>query len=72
MTIEELAEEYKASADLLWERIYALKKAMKEADEEERRCLDGRIRPLWVMYGETRQTARYLENYYGKKGRKGK
>jgi hypothetical protein len=71
MTIPELAEEYSRSAQLLHGRIAELRQEMKETEDEELRLrLDRRIRPLQIMLRETRQTARYLADYYGRGGRK--
>lgn len=72
MTIPELAEEYNRSAELLHGRMKELRRAMRETENEEIRLrLDRRLRPLQVMFRETRQTARYLADYYSRGGRKG-
>ena len=71
MTIPELAEEYSRSARLLRERMTELRQQRKETEDELLRLrLDRRLRPLQTMYRETRQTARYLADYY-RGGRKG-
>jgi len=70
MTIEELALEYSRSAAMVRQRIRELEQAMKEADDNVRLQLEGRIRPLRTIYRDTRQVARYLERYYG--SRRGK
>ena len=67
MTIEELARTYNRSADLVWQRIRELELAVKEADDSARPLLEARLRPLRTIYRDTRQTARYLERYYGKR-----
>ena len=69
MTIEELAAEYSRSAAMVRERIVELEKAMEGAEESIRFQLDGRIRPLRAIYRDTREVARYLEQYYRGRGR---
>lgn len=65
MTIPQLAEEYRRSADMVRQRIAELERAMEETEDEELRFrLDSRIRPLRTIYRQTRDTARYLESYY--------
>ena len=71
MTIPQLAEEYRRSAELLRGRMAELRQQRKETEDELLRLkLDRRLRPLQAMYRETRQTARYLTDYY-RGGRKG-
>ena len=74
MRICELALEYGESAARLRGRISELERARRETEDEQLRLqLDHRLRPLRSMYRDTREVARYLENYYartgGKKGR---
>ena len=65
MTIPELAEEYRRSAELLHGRMQELRRQMKATEDELLRLkLDRRLRPLQTMLRETRQTARYLADYY--------
>ena len=67
MTLYELALEYEQSAALLRGRISELERALREAGDEPRRVqLDRRLRPLRSMYRDTREVARYLNDYYRK------
>jgi transposase-like protein len=67
MNIYELAMEYGHTAELLRGRIRQLEQEKKlTEDEQETLQLDGRIRPLRVMYRETRSVARHLESYYAR------
>ena len=68
MRLEDLAREYDRSAALLRERISALEQEWKQANDNRRIQLEGRLRPLRGMYRDTRRIARYLTDYYGKKG----
>ena len=67
MTLYELSLEYEQTAAILRARISELERAMREARDEPRRAqLDRRLRPLRSMYRDTREVARYLNNYYRK------
>ena len=67
MTLYELSLEYEQTAAMLRQRISELERAMKQADDEQRRAqLDRRLRPLRSMYRDTRAVARYLSSYYRK------
>ncbi|HIT02223.1 MAG TPA: hypothetical protein IAC21_05300 [Candidatus Enterenecus merdae] len=65
MTIYELGLEYGAAATVLRGRIVELEQALGQTrDELARQQLQGRIRPLRLMYRETRAVARHLQRYY--------
>lgn len=67
MTLYELSLEYAQTAADLRRRIVELEQAGQEAeDEERRRQLEGRVRPLRSMYRDVRAVARHLEHYYEK------
>ena len=67
MTLYELSLEYARTAADLRRRIVELEQAGRTApDEEERRQLEGRTRPLRSMYRDVREVARHLEHYYEK------
>ena len=67
MTLYELSLEYAQTAADLRRRIVELEQAGREsADEERRRQLEGRVRPLRSMYRDVRAVARHLEHYYEK------
>ena len=67
MTLYELSLEYARTAADLRRRIVELEQAGRTAqDEEERRQLEGRTRPLRSMYRDVRAVARHLEHYYEK------
>ena len=67
MTLYELSQEYEQTAAVLSRRIAELELASRETDDEEgRRRLEGRIRPLRSMYRDVRAVARHLEYYYEK------
>ena len=67
MTLYELSLEYERTAAMLRQRISELERALKQADDEQRRAqLDRRLRPLRSMYRDTRAVARYLSGYYRK------
>ena len=69
MTIYELGVEYGAAATMLRGRISELEQALEETrDEAVKQQLEGRIRPLRVMYRETRAVARHLQGYYLRTG----
>lgn len=72
MTLYELSQQYGQAAAALWGRIKSLEAAELEAgaDEEKRRLLRGRMRPLRAMYRETRQLEKYLANYYMRGGKR--
>lgn len=66
MTLYELSLEYTQTAADLRRRIVELEQAGREsADEERRRQLEGRARPLRSMYRDVRAVARQ-EHYYEK------
>ena len=67
MTLYELSLEYAQTAADLRRRIVELEQAGREsADEERRRQLEGRVRPLRSMYRDVRYVARHLNGYYRK------
>ena len=67
MTLYELSLEYARTSADLRRRIVELEQAGRTArDEEERRQLEGRTRPLRSMYRDVRAVARHLEHYYEK------
>ena len=67
MTLYELSLEYAQTAADLRRRIVELEQAGREsADEERRRQLEGRVRPLRSMYRDVRAVARHLGHYYEK------
>ena len=67
MTLYELSLEYTQTAADLRRRIVELEQAGREsADEERRRQLEGRARPLRSMYRDVRAVARHLEHDYEK------
>ena len=67
MTLYELSLEYARTAADLRRRIVELEHAGRTArDEEERRQLEGRTRPLRSMYRDVREVARHLNGYYRK------
>lgn len=69
MTLYELGRQYSAAAAVLRGRITELEQRLGEArDEVDRQQLEGRIRPLRVMYRETRAVARHLQGYYLRTG----
>ena len=69
MTIYELGVEYGMSATRLRGRIVELEQAIGETqDDSVRQQLEGRVRPLRVMYRETRAVARHLQGYYMRTG----
>ena len=66
MTLYELSLEYEQTAADLRRRIVELEHASREAGEDDRHQLEGRIRPLRSMYRDVRAVARHLEHYYEK------
>lgn len=77
MNIQELAAEYGHAAALLKGRITQLEQERRESEDEDARLqLDTRLRPLRVMYRETRSVERHLSRYYARfdhtKGRDGR
>ena len=67
MRICELAETYNEAADALQGRIRQLEQDRGHAEDEEVRLqLERRLRPLRIMYRETRSVARHLERYYAR------
>ena len=67
MTLYELSLEYARTAADLRRRIVELEQAGRASeDEERRRQLEGRARPLRSMYRDVRAVARHLEHYYEK------
>lgn len=72
MTLYELSQQYGQAAAALRDRIRKLEMAELEAEdnEEKRRQLQGRMRPLRAMYRETRRIEKYLANYYMRGGKR--
>lgn len=71
MTIHRLADEYRISAALLRGRIRELEAQSKDTqDEGQQHLLERRLRPLRIMYRETRDVARHLERYYARTAEK--
>lgn len=69
MTLLQMADSYRRSADLIRLRIIALRDAAAQAKRtSERVKLEERIRELKILYRETRETALVLERYYNKGG----
>ena len=67
MTLYELAMEYSQTAAQVWARIKELEQAKKDETVPWRvKALEGRIRSLRSLYRDTREVAKYLENYYRK------
>lgn len=67
MTLYELSLEYAQTAADLRRRIVELEQEGRQSpDEERRRQLEGRTRPLRSMYRDVRAVARHLEHYYEK------
>ena len=67
MTLYELSIEYSQTAAQVWARIKELEQAKKEETMPWRiKALDGRISKLRSLYRDTREVAKYLENYYRK------
>lgn len=67
MTMYDLSLSYKESANLLWTRIKELEQRKKDETVPWRiKALDGRISKLRSLYRDTREIAKYLENYYRK------
>jgi len=69
MTLARMAESYRHSARLLLGRIKELRAAEETADPVEKSKLGQRIKDLSVLYRETQETARLLENYYDRRYR---
>ncbi|HIT31254.1 MAG TPA: hypothetical protein IAC25_00195 [Candidatus Enterenecus stercoripullorum] len=69
MTLYELGEQYGVTAEVLQGRIAELERVLEETEDElARQQIEGRIRPLRVMYRETRAVARHLQGYYRRTG----
>ena len=69
MTLYELGEQYGVTAAVLQGRIAELERVLDETEDElDRQQIEGRIRPLRVMYRETRAVARHLQGYYMRTG----
>mgnify|MGYP007083676215 CR=1 FL=1 len=66
ITLYQLSLEYEQTADALYRRITELERAGREAGQERRLQLEGRIRPLRSMYRDVRGVARQLNGYYRK------
>lgn len=65
MRLEEIAVDYRHSAQLLEERIYQLKRELSGTqDRLERVRLETRIEILTAMFRETRDVAVVCERYY--------
>ena len=67
MTLLRMAAGYRRSGELIRLRIIALRDAAREADPEEKRLLEQRVRELSAMYRETREIALVLERYYDRR-----
>lgn len=66
ITLYQLSLEYEQTADALYRRITELEHAGRDAGQERRLQLEGRIRPLRSMYRDVRAVARHLGHYYEK------
>lgn len=66
MGLEDLAKEYLRSANLLKQKILALKQMQREKSFEEQKLLEDRITLLNAEYYHLLNIASYLENYYDK------
>lgn len=66
ITLYQLSLEYEQTADALYRRITELERAGRDAGQERRLQLEGRIRPLRSMYRDVRAVARHLGHYYEK------
>lgn len=65
MTLYELSQDYRRTAEALRERVRELEERReREEDEEQRRLLDYRLRLLRSMWRDTRAVAVHLEHYY--------
>lgn len=64
MSLQVLAEEYRASAALLGERIDQLQAGLRQAAGAERERLNRRLACLCAMYRQTLHTAKELAHYY--------
>lgn len=67
MTLQQLSEEYRVSADLCRQRVAELNRQLRdeELSETEKLLLRRRICILSGMVRETASTANYLRTYYG-------
>lgn len=71
MTMQEMAREYRASAELLRARRDELRPLLAQLTEErEIRRMEERIRMLQAMWSETRDLAVLMERYYERGYRK--
>lgn len=67
MTLYELSQSYKVSAEQVRTRIKELEQAKKTESVPWRvKALDGRISKLRSLYRDASTVAKYLENYYSK------
>ena len=65
MTMQEMAREYRASAEQLRRRRDELRPLLAQlTDEREIRRMEERIRMLQAMWSETRDLAVLMERYY--------
>lgn len=69
MTLLQMAQSYRSSAEMIRLRIISLKDEALHASGPEKGDLERRIRDLRVLYRETRETALVLERYYQGRGR---
>nr|DAH72590.1 MAG TPA: Potassium voltage-gated channel subfamily KQT channel, KCNQ1, CaM, MEMBRANE.1A [Caudoviricetes sp.] len=65
--LKHMAEEYRANAGLMLQRIKELKRQLSRTDRKtgEWTRLKGRINALETIYAENIRTAVFLENYHG-------
>ena len=64
MSLQALAEEYRASAALLGGRIDQLQAGLRQTAGADRERLNRRLACLCTMYRQTLRMARELEHYY--------
>ena len=65
MTLLELSQQYRSSAQALLDRVHTLEaRRRQETDELDRRLLERRIHCLSVMWRESRDLAVLCERYY--------
>jgi len=66
MTLTAMAASYHHSAGLIYGRIVELRGRAGNAGLTEKSSLEQRIRELYILYRETKATAKALEHYYDK------
>ncbi len=67
MTLYELSQQYRLTAEALRERIRLVEAERElETDEDARRLLDYRLRLLRSMWRDTRAVSLHTEHYYEK------